>query len=243
MRIEDHRWHSERCGREMWVKRVGHWGPGFIYFPTCGGDPNEFFRYGMQHDIGGWIEGGKVQVFCVGSLNMETWYNGALHPYHRARWAEGYNQYILQEVVPFVRGITGNPFLGMMGASFGGYTVANLMLKRPDLFDLAVAMSGVFKVDDLLGGYHDDTVYFNSPLEYLRHMSDPWFYDRMRDGRTLWLQCGANDICRRDNDEFHDLLTWKGVPHRYDVWDPPCDHHEYWWKKMIVDVMKGFYNW
>lgn len=243
LRIENYNWYSERCGREMFVKRVGHWGPSLVYFPTCGGDSNEFFRYGLMEDARHWLENGRMQIFTVDSLNMETWYNGGLELYHRARWAEGYNQYILQEVLPFVRQMAHNPFVGLMGCSFGAYTVTNLLFKRPDLVNLAVAMSGVFGVDDLVEpGVSSDELYFNNPPWYLRDVSDPDFYARFRSGSSrLWMLCGEHDICKPQNEDFHALLEWKGIPHWYDRWDPPCDHHEYWWKQMIQQVLGRLY--
>ena len=243
MNYEYHSWYSERCGKEMGVLRIGHWGPALIYFPTCGGDHSEFERYVMQEDARAWIEAGKVQIFSVDAINHLTWYNPNLHPADKVRWAQGYEGYVIDEVLPLVHNITQNDFVGCFGASWGGYTVANFWAKHPDKFNLAVSMSGVYSIGSMLNGYYDTECYFNNPPHFLQDMSDPHYYDLYRNNSLLWMMCGENDICKKDNDEFSGLLNWKDIPHWYDVWPSPCDHHEYWWKKMLPVVLDKFYSW
>lgn len=242
MQYEFHKWFSDNVGMDMGVLRIGHWGPALIYFPTCGGDHTEFERYVMQEDARPWIEAGKVQIFSVDAINHLSWYNQNLHPADKVRWAMGYENYVVDEVVPLVQNLTQNPFIGCFGASWGGYTVANFWAKHPDIFNLAVSMSGTYSIGSMLGGHYDDNCYHNNPPHYLQNMSDPRYYDLYRNNSLLWMMCGENDICVRENDEFHDLLNWKDIPHWYDKWPAPCDHHEFWWKKMLPVVLDKFYS-
>jgi len=242
MNMEYHEWYSDRVGKDMGVLRIGHYGPALIYLPTCGGDHTEFQRYVMEEDARYWIESGKVQIFSIDAINHLSWYNPDLHPADKVQWAMGYEGYVVDEVLPLIRNITQNPFVGMMGASWGGYTVANFWAKHPDKFNLAVAMSGVFGIESQLQGYYDDNCYSNNPPHYLQHMADPYYYHNYRNNSLLWMMCGEHDICKKDNDEFANLLSHKDIPHWYDVWPAPCDHNEYWWKKMLPKVLDKFYS-
>ncbi len=243
MNYDYYEWYSPNVGLQMGVLRIGHWGPALIYLPTCGGDHTEFERYGMEWDAKWWIDNGKVQFFSVDAINHLTYYNRHLHPADRVKWAMGYERYVVDEVLPLVRHVTNNPFVGIFGASFGGYNVTNLYFKHPDQFDLAVSMSGVFDIRPHLDGYYDDNCYFNNPVDYLPNLSDPWYYRHYNEKSLYWMLCGENDICISDNDSFHAMLEWKGIRHWYDRWPAPCDHHEYWWKKMLPVVLSKFYNW
>jgi esterase/lipase superfamily enzyme len=242
MKVETVTWHSPNTGLPMTVKRYGDWGPPLIYFPTCGGKHGEFDFYNLTEDLYPWIESGKVQVFSVDSINQETFYNSSIHPYHRVQWAQGYERYIMDELVPFVHHQAQNDNLAIAGASFGGYTVSKFFFKYPHVFKLGIALSSTFQMKSLLEGYYDDDVYFNSPTDFIPNISDPGFYNQVNNGSLFWMFCGANDICIQENDEFHALLDSKGIRHWYDRWDPPCDHHEYWWKKQLPMVMQTLYS-
>ena len=242
MKTQYYEWYSNRVGMDMGVLRIGHWGPAMIYFPTCGGKHHEINYYNLQEDARWWLENGKMQFFAIDSINQESWYNRNIHPADRIKWAMGYEGYIIHELIPFVRNMTGNPFIGCMGASFGGYNVANMFLKHPDCFNLAICMSGLFDIKMYLGNYYDKSAYYNNPVDYVPNLSDPWYYHMYNNESLLWMFCGENDICKRENDEFHHLLNHKGIRHWYDVWPSPCDHHEYWWKKQLPVVLDKFYN-
>ncbi len=243
MHYDYYEWYSNRVNRNLGVLRIGHWGPAMIYFPTCGGDHREFERYGMQEDAKRWIEEGKVQFFCLDGINMETWYNQTLHPADRVQEASGFEQYLIEEVVPLVQHVTQNPFIGCIGASFGGYNVTNMWLKHPDVFNLAVSLSGVFDIRDYLDGHYDDNAYYNNPVDYVPQLSDPWYFRWYNERSVLWMFCGEHDICRQGNDNFHGLLEAKGIRHWYDLWDAPADHNEFWWKKQLPTILTKFYNW
>lgn len=54
------------------------------------------------------------------------------------------------------------------GCSMGGFHTINFALRHPDLFDTAIALSGVYDARFFTKEYHGETaVYFNSPIDYL----------------------------------------------------------------------------
>src|SRR5438105_11489118 len=41
---------------------------------------------------------------------------------------------------------------------------ANIAFKYPDAVSHLISLSGAFEIGDFFDGYHDDNIYFNSPL-------------------------------------------------------------------------------
>src|ERR1043166_1871776 len=79
-----HYWHSHRLGREMGVVVYGHYGPPMIAFPTTGGDEWEYERQHVIATIAGFIDAGRVKVFCVNTNNSDSFGNDGAHPRHKS---------------------------------------------------------------------------------------------------------------------------------------------------------------
>lgn len=75
MHIEQHHWHSPRLGREMVVKVYGHWGEPFIVFPSSRGRYFDYEGMGMVAAIAPFIDGGRIKLFCVDSIDAHSWYD------------------------------------------------------------------------------------------------------------------------------------------------------------------------
>ena len=52
----------------------------------------------------------------------------------------------------------------------------NLFLKRPDLINGVIAMSGVYDLTEYTKGYFDDQVYYNSPAHYLPNQENMYIF-------------------------------------------------------------------
>lgn len=155
-------WDSPAIGRRM---EVNIWGSdaadhACIVFPSSEG---RFFQYEDEGMIGAmWhlIESKRLQLFCVDSIDSETFFAGWKRAEDRARRHLDYERYIMEEVlfleiichfklnfvqvVPFVRK-RGDPArrLGATGVSWGGYHCVNSIFKFPEVFSFCVSMSGV----------------------------------------------------------------------------------------------------
>ena len=239
--IDYYEWYSHRINKNMGVVRYGHWGPPLIYFPTCGGNHGEFSYYGLQNDLRWFLDSGKIQIFCVDSTNMETWYNPYIHPADRVNGGAAYESYIIEEVIPLIRNLAHNDYIGCAGFSLGGYTSINMACRHPEIFRLAISLGGVFDISDFLDGWHNDDVYFRNPVEYIANMHEQWQQDCYRYHNRLILLGGANDPFVSSTIGLHNLLNRQGIVHHYEIWDPPCDHHEYWWKKQMPYLLGKFY--
>ncbi len=99
-----------------------------------------------------------------------------MEPAHRAIKHNDFNSYVYNEVVPFIRNATSNEtFIYTCGASLGALHAMNLFLKRPDILNGAIAMSGVYDLTEYTRGYWDEQVYYNSPMHYIPNLTDPFY--------------------------------------------------------------------
>jgi len=129
----------------------GHAGARVIVFPTSMG---RFFQWedtGMIGALGEPLENGHIQVFCVDSVDGESWYNKQIHPADRARRHIQYDRYLLNEVLPFTTTHNANSYLMTTGTSFGAYHAVNFAFRYPQLVNRVVDV----------GPYIDQKVWVN----------------------------------------------------------------------------------
>jgi len=210
----------------------GHGGLPVVVFPTSGGRFCEFEDRGMIGAVGGRVEAGDLQFFCVDSVDIESWYNRDVHPRWRIARHVQFDDYLVHEVVPLVRQKNWNPNLVALGCSFGGFHALNAALRHPDVFSGMLSMSGAFDISNFLGGYHDQDVYYNQPTQFLPNMSDSWFLDRYR--RNTWiLATGWDDQCLGQNQNMDRIMNDKGIPHKLYTWETWNSHDWPTWQQMI----------
>jgi esterase/lipase superfamily enzyme len=228
------------------VASYGHWGRPVLVFPTEGGDAGEFERHGMIDALGELLSAGRLKLYCVDSLDRESWSNRAVALEERARRHGTYEAWILGEVVPFVRadcGGTGE--LIACGASLGAFHAVNFALKRADVFPLAIGLSGNYDPAVWDGwGERGDAAYFNNPMDYVAHLGGDHL-EWLRRQVSLLLVCGqgqwedttgALDSTRR----FAALLAGKGLRCELDVWGHDVAHDWPWWRAQLVHHLPRF---
>jgi len=223
--------HSEALGREMELLEFGHAGTPVLIFPTSMGKFFEYEDRGMIAALAPKLEAGILQLFCVDSVDGESWYNKSAHPRARVARHSQYESHILNEVVPFIRERNPNPALVTSGCSFGAYHAMNFALRHPDLVTKCVTFGGAFDIKQFLDGYYDQECYFHSPPDYMTSLGDPWYLDRFLENFYL-LVTGEHDMCWDKNEQFARVLREKGVPHALYVWRDGTGHDWPWWQKM-----------
>jgi esterase/lipase superfamily enzyme len=235
MNREYHEVHSSRLGRSMELLVFGHAGMPVLVFPTSGGRFFDFEDRGMVSALAAKIDDGQLQLFCVDSVDRESWYNRQVPPRLRVARHAQYEAYLLNEVVPLIRRKNADPRLLALGCSFGGYHAVNIALRHPDLFSGFFSMSGAFDLTIFLDGYYGEDCYFHLPTHYLPRLEDPWFLDRMR-ANTYVLATGGDDQCLAQNQQLGHILKEKGIPHRFQVCDAQNSHDWPTWQRMVQDI-------
>jgi esterase/lipase superfamily enzyme len=206
----------------------GHGGTPTIVFPTSMGRFFDYENRNMISCIGDRYENGQIQAFCVDSVDAESWYNKAVHPAVRAARHVQYDNYLVNELVPFVHSRNKAAALTVTGCSFGGYHSANFGFKHPSLVTRIVSMGGAFDIHQFLDGYYDDNCYFNNPPDFLPNLRS----DALHHVNVV-LATGETDICRPENERLSAILAAKGIPHTLDIWGNGAGHDWPWWQEMV----------
>lgn len=215
----------------------GHGGARALVFPTSMGRFFEWEDRGMVAALGHHLSRGWLQLFCVDSVDGESWYDRSKHPAQRAHRHLQYERYLLDEVLPFTRHRNPNPFLIATGASFGAYHAANLAFRHPTVVDRVVGLSGLYDIREIVGEYRDDAVYYNDPAHYLMNEGDPARLAALRHLEVV-LAVGRDDAARENNQHVSRVLWEKGVWNALRLWDGWA-HDWPWWRDMIVRYVGG----
>ena len=233
MRRDYHNWYSHRLSRNMELLSYGHAGMPLLVYPTSRGRFFEYENSGMIHAVWQKIDAGQLLVFCIDSLDGASWYNRGIHPHDRVMTHLAYENYVLFEVVPLMKGMASAGQIATTGCSLGAYHAFNFSMRHPDVAPTCVAMSGSFDMKRFMDGYYDNDFYFNNPVDYLPNMNDNWFLDHYRQMKIV-LAAGDWDICLGDNFQMADILGRKGIPHWLDVWTGGERHDWPLWQRMAV---------
>jgi len=198
----------------------------------------DYENWGIVEELSGRLNNGELQLFCVDSIDAESFYSQHSHPQHRIYRHLQYEQYILQEVLPLMRLKSNGDDFEVAGCSMGAYHAANIALKHPILFNRLICMSGRYDLTiqlqyfrDLLDGYRSEDIYFNMPRQFMANLTDHEMLEQIRKLEIV-IAIGETDPFKRDNYEFSQSLGWKGIPHQFYVWNGYA-HSPRSWKKMV----------
>ncbi|RYD94524.1 MAG: esterase [Sphingobacteriales bacterium] len=228
-------WYSERLQKEMPVAVYGHYGFALLLVPTAAADYLEYERFGLIETLRPFIDAGKLKVYSINSINNESWLNNHMEPRHKAIRQQQFNSYVFEEVLPFIRNSSSwNTPVYVSGASFGALHSMNLFLKRPDLINGVIAMSGVYDLTEYTKGYWDDDVYFNSPQHYLPNLTDHGVLEQIRRSNHIHLFSGSGPY--EDPNaarSFAGILYSKGINYELDIWGEEWRHDWDTWRKVL----------
>ncbi len=239
MQREIHGWWSPSLNKHMDIAVYGHYGFALLMIPTAAADYLEYERFYLIDAMGDFINAGKLKVFSINSISMESWLNKDMHPRHRSMRHQQYNDYIFNEVLPFIHNHCGGRVMTVTaGASVGALHSANLLFRRPDLIDGTIAMSGVYDLKYYTEGYHDDDVYFNNPMDYLPNLNDEWYLAHLRGKQHINILTGSGpyESPDRSRDLSH-VLNMKGIPHHLEVWGHDMSHDWPTWRRMLPHIL------
>ncbi len=231
MQREYHKWFARDLHRDMEALSFGHAGTPVLVFPTSQGRFFEYEDRGMIATLADKIGSGGLQIFCVDSVDSESWYNRSAHPYWRVQRHLQYERYLLNDVLPLIRRKNPSQRMLLTGCSFGAYHALNFALRHPDLVTDCVTMGGAFDIKQFMDGWYGDEVYFNNPPDFLPNLSDQWHLDHYRRMRLV-LVTGEHDMCWNENERLAGILRNKQIPHELYVWGDQTGHDWPWWHKM-----------
>jgi esterase/lipase superfamily enzyme len=220
---------------EMPVAVYGHYGFALLLVPTAAADYLEYERFKLIDSIRPFIDSGTVKLFSINSINNESWMNNHVHPKHKTYMHNQFNYYVFDEVIPFIKTYTSpeTPVV-ICGASFGALHSMNLFLKRPDLINGVIAMSGVYDLTEYSKGYFDDDVYFNSPQHYMPNLTNHTVLEQIRRSRHIHIFTGSGAYEDPNaSRSFAGILYNKGITYELDVWGSEWPHEWPTWRAVL----------
>lgn len=233
-----YRAYSHHLGRDMEMNIYGTSGKPVLVFPCQNGRFYDWEGFGMMETLAPYINGGRIQLFCVDTIDGETLSNKGGNPYDRIRLHERWFNYVVEEVVPMIRSYnySGQGILST-GASMGAYHAANFFFRRPDIFDSVIALSGIYDTQDMYDGYMDEVVYLNDPCASIANMPSDHPYMELynRDKIIICVGQGAwEEPLLAGTRRLHDILNSKGINCWIDYWGYDVNHDWPWWKKQMI---------
>ncbi len=235
------RWHSPRVEREITVARWGHWGVPVLVFPTAGGDALEIERMQMIDALWPMIDAGRIKIYSVDSIAGRAWAEN--HPRdYCAVLQNRFDACIAEEVVPAIRSDCGDPNIEMItaGASIGAFNAIATLCRHPDVFRIAIGMSGTYDLERLFEFRGDMDFYFASPLQFVPNLKDGPQLQLLRHrfalmtfGQGRWEDPG-------ESWRMADVLGAQGIPNRVDPWGHEWDHTWPTWRQMLPLYLDEF---
>jgi esterase/lipase superfamily enzyme len=226
-------WYSTRLGADLTLTRWGESGVPVLVFPTAGGDAEEIERMGLVDALGLLLADARIKVYSVDSIAGRSWLERG-DP-HRSAWLQNqFDAAIRWEVVPAIRSDCHSDGIEIVaaGASFGAFNAVEVLCRHPDVFRVAVCMSGTFDLTPWMSGAHSDDLYFSSPLHYLPQLEDGPQLDRLRTRFALLATGTGAHESPGESWWMADVLGSKGIPNRVDSW-PGWSHDWPTWATML----------
>jgi len=216
----------------------GHAGARVLVFPTRDGRFYEYENLGLIEALSEKIEEGHLQLFCVDNFAFETFYCYWRHPADRIQRHIRYEDYLLEEVLPFMDRLNAHPYTIAHGASLGAYHAVNISLRHPHRFQKVIAFSGRYDLSlsveafhNLFDGYYDENIYFHTPTHFLPNLECEWRMKHLQQ-MDIVLSIGKDDPFLDNNLHLSHTLKEKGLQHSLHIWNGRA-HRASAWREMI----------
>lgn len=238
MQINYYKEWSNYLNRDMEFKVFGHAGRPVMVFPCQAGRFYDWENFGMVEKAAWWLDRGELQLFCVDSIDSESWDPHAGASRRRIEMQEKWFNYLTQELYPRIIALNGGQNKGNVltaGASMGAAHAVNIFLRRPDLFNGVIALSGQYATEPFFADYVDDLVYRNAPMHYIADLpQDSPLIAQYNQADPLLLCVGQGaweDDALASTKALNELLESKGIHTQLELWGYDVSHDWSWWQK------------
>ena len=234
MKREYHRWFSKHVNREIELLVFGHAGAPVLFFPTRTAHFYDYENWKIIEAMQDKIDAGYLQVYCVDSTDIDSFYNTDIHPSERILRYTYYESYIMNEVVPFIKKRNKNKYRIVAGCSLGAYHAVNIGLKHPQHFSKILGMSGRYNLSrkvenfrDLFDDYTDENIYFNTPEMFVPNLYDERIIQRLKKIKIVFV-IGKDDPFFESNVLLSNALSEKGICNTLYIWNEEAHRPRHW---------------
>ena len=178
----------------------------------------------------------RITVFSINSINEHAWMNRNVSVHEAAHRQVLFSGYVEEEVVPYIRREVQNDSarIAVAGASFGAFHAANQFFRRPEFFDVLIAMSGFYDLEpDYTHGWMNDDIYFNNPMSFVPNIHDA-HQRHMIEHSQIHIVTGQGDYeAPHASRRFSKMLWDNGFWNNLDVWGHDMKHDWPTWRAML----------
>jgi esterase/lipase superfamily enzyme len=237
---------SPSSGYRGQVVTYGHWGQPVLVFPSEAGRAWDFENNGMVDAVRYLLDAGRAKLYCVDSADSATWSDRSIPLERRAQLHGQYEQWVLEQVVPFIHEDCGGlQAITAVGCSLGAFHAANITLRNAHVFPRALCMSGSYDPSEWHAwGDRGDASYFHNPMDYVANLGgDHLDWLRRTVHLTLVVGQGAWEDSTRalpSTRAFAGRLAEKGIPHDLDVWGHDVPHDWPSWQRQLAHHLPRF---
>ena len=236
MQIESILYYSNILNKDIRVNIYGTNGQPILAFPTQDSKANNYESFGLINEIANYINNEQIQVFVVDSIDEESWSSKGEKSWASAR-QEQYFNFITNELVFYIKEKAPCKKLPItFGCSMGANHATICFLRRPDLFDGMLALSGVFNSRYFYGDYMDDNLYNNSPESFMTNMAYDHPYISLYNQKKIIFCIGQGpweDVGLSTYKYMEYLFHQKNINAWFDYWGSDVAHDWNWWFKQI----------
>lgn len=230
--------YSHSLGRDMNLLVYGEGGGmPLLAFPCQDGMCDNWESFQMPQELADFIDSQRIQLFCVDTVDQQSFSDRSGDKTRRADVQEQYYHYIVDEVVPLIASVNHSGRLPVAtGFSLGASHAAIVFFRRPDLFGGVLGQSGCYDTPHFWDDWCSATLYDNSPVHFLANMPADHPYISLYNQRKIILCVGQGrweNECRRTTGLLRDIFARKGIRAWVDFWGYDVDHDWPWWKKQI----------
>ncbi len=233
MKVVYYKEFSKYLNRDIEFKVYGHRGKPCLFFPSQSGKFYDYEDRGIISSLSNLIEEGKIQIFTVDSNDNESFSANNKNPRDRILSQEAYYNYIIDEMVPRIYEINSYNNYGQSnkilsyGVSLGAYHAMNVFIRRPDIFDSVIALSGIYNTNYYISNYADEYTFLNSPIESLKHLSFDHPYVNLYKRSKIIVCVGQGsweEDCLQDTRKIQGQFERLSIPAWIDYWGYDVPH-------------------
>ncbi|MFN2543831.1 MAG: esterase family protein [Actinomycetota bacterium] len=218
---------SPALGRDMELLVFGGGGLPVLIFPTSEGRFYQWEDFGMVDALRDRTDAGFIQLWCVDSVDSESWYDRGRSPQQRVERHLDYERYLVEELIPRM---PERPVAA--GSSLGAFHAILLALRRPESLRGFIALSGAVDTGRFLDGDLSGPAYYASPLAFLPDLHDEAVLGPLRGMEKKVIASGEEDTNLHEVEQVAKHLLDRGVDVAFDRW-PGWAHDWPYWKEMM----------
>jgi esterase/lipase superfamily enzyme len=212
----------------MEALRFGTSGLPLLVFPTSMGRFYQWEDFGLVATLQEKIDAGWIQLFCMDSIDGESWYDRARPPLERVRRHLQYERYLLDEIIP---SLPEAPVAA--GTSLGALHAVLLALRHPTRVRGFIGLSGAYDTSRWLDGEHGGDAYFTNPVAFLPGLRNETYLAPLRGMEKKVIATGDEDPHVAESVRVGKLLLDRGVEVALDLY-PGWQHDWPYWKEMML---------